>query len=99
MPSTTAAIAKLTINPAIAAGIDGYVGSIEPGKMADLVFWRRDHFGAKPQMVVKSGEIVWSVMGGFLAALDEGRPDAVAPHGRSQPADRQHASADNIQGA
>jgi len=56
-------LAKLTINPAIAAGIDGYVGSIEPGKMADLVFWRRDHFGAKPQMVVKSGEIVWSVMG------------------------------------
>lgn len=56
-------MAKLTINPAIAAGIDTHVGSIEPGKMADLVFWRRDHFGAKPQMVVKSGEIVWSVMG------------------------------------
>ncbi len=56
-------IAKLTINPAIAAGIDAHVGSIEPGKMADLAFWRRDHFGAKPQMVVKSGEIVWSVMG------------------------------------
>lgn len=56
-------LAKLTINPAIAAGIETYVGSIAPGKMADLVFWRRDHFGAKPQMVVKSGEIVWSVMG------------------------------------
>ena len=56
-------MAKLTINPAIAAGIDAHVGSIQPGKMADLVFWRRDHFAAKPQMVVKSGEIVWSVMG------------------------------------
>ena len=56
-------MAKLTINPAIAAGIDDHVGSIEPGKMADLVFWQRDHFGAKPRMVVKSGEIVWSVMG------------------------------------
>lgn len=56
-------IAKLTINPAIAAGIDAHVGSIEPGKMADLVFWRRDHFGAKPQMVVKSGEVVWCVVG------------------------------------
>jgi urease subunit alpha len=56
-------LAKLTINPAIAAGIDHHVGSIEPGKMADLVFWTRDHFGAKPHMVVKSGEIVWSVMG------------------------------------
>lgn len=56
-------MAKLTINPAIAAGIDAHVGSIEPGKMADLVFWRRDHFGAKPQMVVKSGEVVWAVVG------------------------------------
>ncbi len=56
-------MAKLTVNPAIAAGIDAHVGSIEPGKMADLVFWRRDHFAAKPKMVVKSGEIVWSVMG------------------------------------
>ena len=56
-------LAKLTINPAIAAGIDAHVGSIEPGKMADLVFWRRDHFGAKPQIVVKMGEIVWYPMG------------------------------------
>ena len=56
-------IAKLTINPAIAAGIDAHVGSIGPGKMADLVFWRRDHFAAKPQMVVKSGEVVWCVVG------------------------------------
>ena len=56
-------LAKLTINPAIAAGVDDHVGAIAPGKMADLVFWRRDHFAAKPQMVVKSGEIVWSVMG------------------------------------
>ena len=56
-------LAKLTINPAIAAGIDGHVGSIEPGKLADLVIWRRDHFGAKPEMVIKAGEICWSKMG------------------------------------
>lgn len=56
-------MAKLTINPAIAAGIDAHVGSIEPGKMADLTFWRRDHFGAKPYMVVKSGQVVWCVTG------------------------------------
>lgn len=56
-------LAKLTINPAIAAGIDEHVGSIEPGKMADLVVWPRESFGAKPWMVIKSGEIVWSAMG------------------------------------
>lgn len=56
-------LAKLTINPARAAGIEAHVGCIAPGRMADLVFWRPDHFAAKPQMVVKSGEIVWSIMG------------------------------------
>jgi urease subunit alpha len=56
-------LAKLTVNPAIAAGIAGHVGSIEAGKMADLVFWPRHSFAAKPSMVVKSGEIVWSDMG------------------------------------
>ncbi|MEM8728997.1 MAG: urease subunit alpha [Pseudomonadota bacterium] len=56
-------MAKLTINPAIGAGIDGYVGSIEPGKYADLVIWRRDHVMAKPELVIKAGEIVWSKMG------------------------------------
>ena len=56
-------IAKLTINPSIAAGISDYVGSISPGKYADFVIWRRDHFMAKPEQVVKCGEIVWSKMG------------------------------------
>lgn len=56
-------MAKLTINSAIGAGIDQYVGSLEPGKYADLVIWRRDHFMAKPELVVKAGEIVWSKMG------------------------------------
>ena len=56
-------IAKYTINPARAAGIDAHVGSLEVGKMADLVLWPRASFGIKPQMVIKSGEIVWSAMG------------------------------------
>jgi urease subunit alpha len=56
-------IAKYTINPAIAAGMDQHIGSLEPGKMADLVLWPRASFGAKPWMVIKSGEIVWSAMG------------------------------------
>jgi urease subunit alpha len=56
-------IAKLTINPAIAAGIDQHVGSIEPGKMADLVIWPRASFGIKPLLVIKGGFVAWSVMG------------------------------------
>ncbi len=56
-------VAKYTINPAIAAGIDGYVGSIESGKMADLVIWPRASFGIKPFLVIKGGFVTWSVMG------------------------------------
>jgi urease subunit alpha len=56
-------IAKYTINPAIAAGIDQYVGSIEPGKMADLVVWPRASFGIKPFLVIKGGFVAWSIMG------------------------------------
>src|SRR4029453_8060824 len=51
-------VAKYTINPARALGIDAYVGSIEPGKMADLVLWVPAFFGVKPLMVIKSGFVV-----------------------------------------
>jgi urease subunit alpha len=56
-------VAKYTINPAIAAGIDQYVGSIQPGRMADLVIWPRASFGVKPFLVIKGGFVTWSVMG------------------------------------
>ncbi|GAB5470954.1 MAG: urease subunit alpha [Rhodospirillales bacterium] len=56
-------IAKYTINPAIAAGIDAHVGSLAKGKMADIVLWPRSSFGLKPATVIKSGHIVWSAMG------------------------------------
>ena len=47
-------IAKLTINPAIAHGMAHEIGSLEPGKLADIVLWRPDHFGAKPELVLTS---------------------------------------------
>ncbi len=56
-------VAKLTINPAIAVGIDDHVGSIAPGKLADLVIWPRASFGIKPWMVLKSGFVAWAAMG------------------------------------
>ncbi|MEX0582867.1 MAG: urease subunit alpha, partial [Sneathiella sp.] len=56
-------IAKYTINPAIAQGIDTYVGSIEAGKLADLVLWSPAFFGVKPDMILKCGTIVAAPMG------------------------------------
>ena len=67
-------IAKYTINPARAAGIEEHVGSIEPGKMADLVMWPRSSFGVKLQMVIKSGEIVWAKMGDASGSLIDTEP-------------------------
>jgi urease subunit alpha len=56
-------VAKYTINPAIAHGIADSVGSIEEGKFADLVLWEPGFFGVKPEMVLKGGQIVMSLMG------------------------------------
>jgi urease subunit alpha len=56
-------IAKYTINPARAVGIDHYVGSLEPGKIADLVLWPRASFGIKPWLIIKKGFVTWSAMG------------------------------------
>ncbi|TGV11272.1 urease subunit alpha [Mesorhizobium sp. M8A.F.Ca.ET.173.01.1.1] len=55
--------AKLSLNPAIAAGISDHVGTIAQGRMADIVLWPFAFFGAKPALVIKSGTIVWSSMG------------------------------------
>ena len=51
-------LAKVTINPAIAHGIDAHVGSLEPGKHADIVLWRPGWFGVKPEVVLKDGFMV-----------------------------------------
>jgi len=55
-------VSKYTINPAIAHGMSHLIGSVEVGKLADLVFWNFSDFGAKPNMVLKSGFIAWSQM-------------------------------------
>ena len=56
-------VAKYTINPAKVAGIDEHVGSLEPGKMADIVLWDPEFFGIKPKFVIKGGFPVHSEMG------------------------------------
>ena len=72
-------VAKYTINPAIAHGIAEEVGSIEPGKLADLVLWKPAFFGVKPEMVVKGGFIAWSVMGDANASIPTPQPVLYRP--------------------
>ncbi|MBU7319341.1 urease subunit alpha [Paenibacillus oleatilyticus] len=72
-------VAKYTINPAIAQGIGSYVGSIEAGKMADLVFWEPAFFGVKPEMVMKNGMIVHSLMGDANASIPTPQPILYRP--------------------
>jgi urease subunit alpha len=72
-------IAKYTINPAITHGIARSVGSIEPGKLADLVLWKPAFFGTKPEMVVKGGFIAWSVMGDANASIPTPQPVVYRP--------------------
>ncbi|HIW96409.1 MAG TPA: urease subunit alpha [Candidatus Corynebacterium gallistercoris] len=67
-------LAKLTINPAIAQGIAEHVGTIEPGKLADLVLWPIDSFAAKPQLVLRQGRICWAGMGDPNASISTPEP-------------------------
>lgn len=80
-------LAKYTINPALAHGIDYYVGSVTPGKMADLVLWQPSLFGAKPEIVVKGGQIISAQMGMANASIPTAEPiclrDMFGAHGLS----------------
>ncbi|QHM70053.1 urease subunit alpha [Mixta intestinalis] len=67
-------VAKITINPAIAQGISHVLGSVETGKMADLVLWEPRFFGAKPKLVIKGGMINWAIMGDPNASLPTPQP-------------------------
>jgi urease subunit alpha len=67
-------VSKYTINPAITHGISEYVGSIEVGKIADLVLWKPALFGAKPEMIIKGGMIIASKMGDPNASIPTPQP-------------------------
>jgi urease subunit alpha len=71
-------VAKYTINPAITHGISAYVGSIEVGKLADMVLWRPAFFGVKPEMIIKGGFIAYAQMGDANASIPTPQP----VHGR-----------------
>ncbi|XP_052804290.1 urease subunit alpha-like [Mya arenaria] len=67
-------IAKYTINPAIAHGMNKIIGSVEAGKLADLVLWHPAFFGAKPEIIIKGGQIAWSQMGMPNASIPTPEP-------------------------
>lgn len=72
-------LAKYTINPATVFGVRDYVGSIEPGKLADIVLWRHTFFGVKPETIIKGGFIAWSTMGEANASLMTCQPITYRP--------------------
>jgi urease subunit alpha len=72
-------VAKYTINPAITHGMASEIGSIEPGKLADLVLWKPAFFAAKPEIVLKGGLIAWSAMGDPNASIPTPQPVLYRP--------------------
>jgi urease subunit alpha len=72
-------VAKYTINPAIAHGISSEVGSVEPGKMADLVLWEPRFFGIRPAVVMKGGALVWGALGDPNASIPTPQPVLMRP--------------------
>ncbi|MER6975268.1 urease subunit alpha [Nocardioides sp. NPDC000445] len=72
-------VAKYTINPAIAHGIAAEVGSVEPGKMADLVLWDPRFFGIRPEVVMKSGALIWGALGDPNASIPTPQPVLMRP--------------------
>ena len=67
-------VAKVTINPAVTQGMSHLIGSVEVGKLADLVLWEPQFFGAKPKIVIKGGMINWANMGDPNASLPTPQP-------------------------
>ncbi|MCQ8768221.1 urease subunit alpha [Streptomyces telluris] len=80
-------VAKYTINPAVAQGLDHEIGSVEPGKLADLVLWDPAFFGVRPQLVIKGGQIAYAQMGDANASIPTPQPVLPRPmfgaHGRA----------------
>lgn len=85
-------IAKYTIAPAVSHGIDGVVGSVEPGKLADLVLWDPGFFGIRPNLVIKGGAVAWAPIGDANASIPTPQPILMRPmFGASPAAAPEHA--------
>ena len=72
-------LAKITINPSITHGISDYVGSLQPGRLADIVIWSPQFFGVKPKMIIKGGFIAYALMGDPNASIPTTEPVMYRP--------------------
>ena len=72
-------VAKYTIAPAVTHGLDAEIGSVEPGKLADLVLWEPAFFGVRPHLVLKGGVIAWANMGDANASIPTPQPQLPRP--------------------
>ena len=72
-------LAKLTINPAVTHGVSHLVGSLEPGKLADIVLWPAGYFGVKPKMVIKGGMVSWAALGDPNGSIPTCEPQLYRP--------------------
>jgi urease subunit alpha len=72
-------LAKITVEPAITHGIAGHVGTLAPGRLADIVLWRPAYFGVKPELVIKGGHPAWSPLGEGNATVERAEPTRYAP--------------------
>jgi len=73
-------LAKYTVEPAIAHGVSGEVGSLAPGRLADIVLWRPARFGVRPELVIKAGQYAWAAAGPGNAAVEWTEPRRYGPH-------------------
>jgi urease subunit alpha len=72
-------LAKVTIEPAVVHGLAETVGSLQPGRLADIVLWRPAFFGAKPELVIKSGYAAWAPLGEGNATVERAEPTRYRP--------------------
>jgi urease subunit alpha len=79
-------VAKYTICPAVAHGLDAHIGSVEPGKLADLVLWDPAFFGVRPRLVLKGGGIAWAPIGDANASIPTPEPVLGRPMFAAAPA-------------
>jgi urease subunit alpha len=73
-------LAKYTAEPALVHGIDAEVGSLLPGRLADIVLWRPSHFGVKPELVLKAGHFTWGATGEGNASIERAEPVRYGGH-------------------
>jgi len=73
-------LAKYTVEPAVTHGIDAEVGSLRPGRLADVVLWRPSHFGVKPEMILKAGHFAWAALGLGNASVELAEPVRYGAH-------------------